>query len=310
MTSSATYVIKVWWIHGLSIGRIAHWSGKTTGSIRGIVHRSFDTPRDQMSIQTRQRLLDEMKAERLDGGRLKDEWFVALPLANEQRLSNREAEFPRRPAPEPLSKKEAKAKAAKDAKDAKERELGYAPRGTDAAAFEWLNQRKVLADPPSKVSHEAQSDGSGVRRLTSGLRLRALIDGTRVGNLNSIDYERSGGGSSQPGSASAYRLECIHAVGAIRRGIRSVDALGWELIEAVVDRDEFVFHRVYASERAEIYERLRRALDVVAVSEGMMDRRAFFGRWKVHADVAEAMRRSDAKEVARVARDLLRSAKV
>ena len=77
----AVYTIMVWWMHGWPIGRIASWSGKTTGTIRGITTRAYSSPsRAEMTQAERQAELNRLKLDRLDGGRLKDEWFIAIPI--------------------------------------------------------------------------------------------------------------------------------------------------------------------------------------------------------------------------------------
>lgn len=304
------FVIKVWWMHGWPVGRIASWSGRTSGTVRGVVHRAFgDKSRQDMTLAERQKLLDQLKADRLDGGALRDEWFVAEPLQPGQRVSGLDD------INEPVSakKKQAEIKAERAAArqaqaEARERQAGGAARGEEAAAFEWLNGRRILADPASKVSRD--SDGSGVRRFAAGQSLRHYMDGARVGGMNSVDWGGLSGGSGAGKTIAAHKLECIHALGAIKQGIRSVDGLGVELIEAVVDRDEFVFHRVPGGpERAEVYERIRKALDVVAVFEGMMTAASFADRWGQEIRIGEGMDWEDAAAVARQARYLVRDAK-
>jgi hypothetical protein len=249
---------------------------------------------------------------------LKDDWFIAQPLAQAQSV-DRDRMFPRveKPAaPAPLSKKQAakaaEASARRDAKAKIERERGLATaRGVDGAAFEWLNARRVLVDPESRSVRGADSDGSGTRRLAAGLKLRSYFDGCRVGELSSVDFERSGGGGDGSGqSVTAYRLECIHAIGAIRRAVESVETGAFRVVEAVVDRDEFVFHNVGGKDRAACYETIRMGLDVVGVYIGMMDVRAFALRWNAHPHFGPTVDRRTARTVADVARDLLKSAKV
>ena len=320
----AVYTIMVWWMHGWPIGRIASWSGKTTGTIRGITTRAYSSPsRAEMTQAERQAELNRLKLDRLDGGRLKDEWFIAIPIHGKRvasidggniedseskpspPINGREQAFPRKPKLLQTvvreNRKAAKLRAAREAKEAREREKGSAPRGTEAAAFEWLNQRGVLADPPTKIGRG--SDGSAIRRLTCGLQLRSWIDQARIGGMASVNFESSGG-SSTPGQALVVRkLQAIDKVGRVRQGIASIDKTGFDLLEMIIDRDEFVFHQTPQNLRAHMYERIRRALDVIAVIDGMMERRAFVDRWSLWPNVGEAM---DARTVASAARELFR----
>lgn len=77
------YIIFVLWMHGYSLQRVSDTVSKLTGD-RWTRHRIWNviqpTPfssRSSMSLALRQRHLDNLKAERMDDGALRDFVFVA-----------------------------------------------------------------------------------------------------------------------------------------------------------------------------------------------------------------------------------------
>lgn len=330
-----TFTVSVLWLSGLSIGRIAILSGRSKGSIRGIVHRNLPTPREELTIEARQTALDRLKSERVDEGRLSDKYFVASELSQVQEAPKTSGASilgslgsymkAKPPAPAPLPEPDARTREGRKeiqrrkqearhqekvaAEKQAERELGGAQnRGMRGSALEYLHDIGTLSDPPERrVDQKVTGISSKERRKEAGRILRGYMDGCRVGGMSSVDFDRVGTGSNSRLAISAYRLQAIHAVGAIRDMMPDRDFL---LIERVVDQDEFVWDTVPSSQaRTFIYEAIRRALDVVAVFEEMMGRSAFATRWGFELPIVKAMDRDDARRVSNVAEEILRQAR-
>lgn len=327
---AASFTIAVLWLHGSSVGSIAVISGRTTGSIRGIVNRTFETPRDQMTIEDRQAILDKMRGDRKDEGKLSERFFHALPLKETQKpakakLPERDGPLifykPKEPKPEPLPepdprtrqgrkeiqrrKQEQQRKDAAEARGRAEREQGGNPRrGPQGSALEYLYGAGTLADPQQRsVDSPRQGLSSRDRRKEAGLILRGLMDLCRVGGLNTVDLERVGRGGFGI-AIPARRLEAIHALGAIKKMMEDRD---FELIERVVDRDEFVWEGIPSSKaKSLVYDAIRRSLDIVAVAEELMAREAFETRWGYALPVVKPIDWDDAVAMSRKARELLR----
>ncbi|WP_192242878.1 hypothetical protein [Mesorhizobium silamurunense] len=316
-----TYVVCVLWIAGWTIARIAAGSGRTGGSIRGIVNRCLVKPRDSLAIEERQNILDELAAirqdHRPDGGGwiLKDSHFVAveLPPAPAGRVSTASAA----PLPEPnmrtragrkeaiRRKKEAARQEAIAAEKRRDKERGGAwKRGVDGSALEHLYLTLLLSDEEEKTvdAKQAKSLASKDRRKEAGLALRGYIDGCRVGGMSSVDFEREVAGGGAGLAIPAHRLECISALGAIKKMMPDRDYL---LIEGIVDRDEFPWRDVPSkTAKSFLYEAIRRSLDVVAVFQGLMAKDTFADRWGYNLKEADAMDFDDALSVSRQARHM------
>ncbi|MER9768935.1 hypothetical protein NKJ09_23055 [Mesorhizobium sp. M0189] len=329
-----TFTISVLWLSGRSIGAIAMLSGRSNGSIRGIVHRYLSTPRDKMSIEERQAELDRLKRDRRDEGRLADRYFVALQLADTQAplkpgpsiigpLSAYQKAKPAAPAPLPepdartregrkeiqRRKQESRHQEKVAAERQAERELGGAVhRGLLGSALEYLHDVGTLADPADKRVDAPRLGGisSKERRKEAGRILRTYMDGCRIGGMSSVDFDRVGTGSNSRLAISAYRLQAIHAVGAIRQMMPERD---FSMLEAIVDRDECIWETVPSSQaKTFLYEAIRRALDVVAVFEELMGRSAFAARWGYELPVVKGMDRDEARRVSNSAEQILRQA--
>ncbi|TIX28843.1 hypothetical protein [Mesorhizobium sp.] len=330
-----TFTISVLWLSGLSIGRIAILSGRSKGSIRGIVHRNLPTPREELTMEERQIALDHLKDVRVDEGRLSDKYFVAQELSQAQEAPKSCGPSvlgtlgsymkPKPPAPAPLPapdsrtregrkeihrrKQEARRKEKIATEEQAAREMGGAEnRGLKGSALEYLHDVGTLSDPAEKrVDARVVGISSKERRKEAGRILRGYMDGCRIGGMSSVDFDRVGTGSNSRLAISAYRLQAIHAVGTIREMMPDRDFL---LIERVVDQDEFVWDAVPSSQaRSFIYEAIRRALDVVAVFEEMMGRSAFAARWGYELPIKKVVDRDDARRMSNAAEEILRQAR-
>lgn len=164
-------------------------------------------------------------------------------------------------------------------KEAAARQEGHAvSRGKLASALDYLFDRRLLKDAAASGKEGRTSEEQ--RRHEAGTRLRAYIDGTRLGSLGAMDYERAtmGSGGGPKISLSAYKLHCVHSLGTLRKLMGHDE---YVLIETVIDKDDFAWDRVPTSSaaRARVFEAIRRALDVVAVLESLLTREAFKARW-------------------------------
>ncbi|MCW2309704.1 hypothetical protein [Rhodobium gokarnense] len=87
------FIIAVLWMCGWPVAAIAARCGATPGKVRGVVHRLPYPPRSELSVADRQKILDELKAGRRDGGRLPDTMFVAEFLEAGQVKTVRRIDF-------------------------------------------------------------------------------------------------------------------------------------------------------------------------------------------------------------------------
>lgn len=315
-----TFVVTVLWIAGWTTARIAAASGRTGGSIRGIVSRCLVKPRDFLTLEERQNILDELAATRLDhrpggGYVLKAYHFTAVEIPISP-LANR-ATAPAAPLPEPnlrtragrkealRRKREAQRQLAIEAEKQSEKERGGAwKRGVEGSALEHLYQMLLLSDGEEKAvdAKQAKSLASKDRRKEAGLALRGYIDGCRIGAMSSVDFEREVAGGGVGLAIPAHRLECISALGAIKKMMPERDYL---LVEGIVDRDEFPWRDIPSKTgKAFLYEAVRRALDVVAVFLGLMAKDTFADRWGYNLKDVETMDFDDALSVSRQARQM------
>lgn len=328
-----TFTISVLWLSGLSIGRIAILSGRSKGSIRGIVHRNLPTPREELTMEERQIALNHLKDTRVDEGRLSDKYFVAHELSQAQEapkpsvasiMGPLASYMKPKPVPEPppipdtrtregrkeiqRRKQEARRKEKIAAEEQAARELGGAQnRGLKGSALEYLHDIGTLADPAEKrVDAKISGISSKERRKEAGRILRGYMDGCRIGGMSSVDFDRVGTGSNSRLAISAYRLQAIHSVGAIRQMMPERD---FSLIESVVDKDECVWESIPSNQaRTFVYEAIRRALDVVAVFEELMGRTAFAARWGYELPIVKGMDKDEARRVSNAAEQILRQA--
>jgi hypothetical protein len=190
---------------------------------------------------------------------------------------------------------------------AEAREAGLNPsRGVKDSALDYLDHARLLRDAGGHGDKQRSSEES--RRLEAGMRLRRFIEGTRVGNLGALDYERAtmGGGGSSHMTPTEYRLRCTYALGEIRQMMSSTD---YTMIEAVADQDIFIWERAPAGTktRANIFTAIRQLLDIVAVHENLMTSVEYTGRWDETLPIVD--RRKDAREHAEAIAEFMEAAR-
>lgn len=160
------YCAVVLWLHGESNSRIAKALKWTRNKTHGVIMRHLERPRGEIPMEERQAMLDELKASRIDEGRLRDAHFVARktpdqhqkPVAAEPevdpyagldlntRAGRREAR---------RIKRELEKKAEEKRKADERRSMGHAPRRgrtlgtkekTTSSALEYLHDHRLLKD--------------------------------------------------------------------------------------------------------------------------------------------------------------------
>ena len=312
-------IVAVLWMHGDKTARIASASGWTPGKVRGFVHRQFPKPRQNMTMEERELALAVLAEFRAKAPRLRDEHFlpkmikvlpvrpaekvVAPPLPDMRtRAGRREARRRQR---------EAEHAAQKQLEDREARERGNATRrGELASALDFASSRGYLADPSDRGVLTKAGGSSGQRRLEAAQRFRAYLDGTRIGSLGAIDYETAtmGAGGGPKLTLSAYKLQCVHALGWVKQ---ASTASGYRLMESVIDRDEFVWDRFEAgsSERARLFEALRLNLDIVAVHERLLTPEGLSERWGLELPQARGQSRLGAVDQAAAAAEIFAAAR-
>lgn len=311
-----SYVIAVLWMAGWTAKAIGLATDKLRGSVKGIAQRRFEKSREEMTIEERQAVLNELKIDRRDNGILLEGHFLAVPLREVQKrpigshygnkllTGKKQAAAAEKRAQKPMTLQQRR-RAERKAKDEdehrrKQREAGLATRRGDAAsALEFLANRQILTDAEDRglEAFKKQIGSSGRRRLEAGLKLRGYFAGARIGGLKAVDVEMAGGGSALGMPPSTHKLHCMDSLGLIRSMMPQNDFL---MIEAIVDQDDFPWDRIRpAAEdedrkeanrqkrrdravdkaRMRLYEEVRRALDVVAVYESLLTYEGFSVRW-------------------------------
>lgn len=326
-----TFCVSVLWIHGMSLGNIAALSKRTRASVDGIVRRTFTKRRDDMTFEERQLLLDQMKAKRKDDGRLPEKYFTAL--ANPARqpvkkvimapaprpIAQRKPEPPPKPATMTQRKKsrhherqEELRRERLEAADRAEREAGKATkRGLSGAALEWLHALKILSDPNERSVDAAPKAPDGMlshdRRREAGVAFRACLDACRVGGMASVDFEREVRGGGAGMSISWWKLMSLDTLGAIRKLLGERD---YEMLEAIVDRDEFVWEQIKSTTAKRfMFEAIRRSLDGVALLWRFMSIEEFEKRWGYRPENwnLDGLDDEQAREIATQAREMIKA---
>lgn len=177
-----------------------------------------------------------------------------------------------------------------------------------SSALDYLFSARILRDPGGESDKLKSSEEQ--RRLEAGMRLRKHMEGTRLGGLGAIDYERATMGSGGGGklSLSAYKLQCIHSLGGIKKLMSPMD---FAMIEAVVDQDIFIWEKAKPESRTRrnIYEGIRHLLDIIAVHENLMTREACEARWDEPLPIIERVGRGEAISQAEAAAEFMEAAR-
>ena len=280
------FCILVMWIHGWTISKIhlsiAKRHGKTEHAIRGIINR-LPKRRQAMTRAERQAALDELKANRIDDGMLPADYFIADPLASDQKSKAVVAEErkakPASPIPEPDPKTRAgraelkrrrqlaekKKQRAED--ERARREQGFAPRGVNATPLEFLYGEKMLSAKDEEEGKGQDRSNNAMRRYEAGVRLRSMMESIYGSGVKSQDFESAGGGGGAGVVIHAVVAENMQNV----ESIRSLMPPEWfEMLENILLYGVFVWQ--IPNERGEdgILSDIRSALDKVSLFLGTM----------------------------------------
>ena len=306
------YMIAVLWMEGrLSTSEIARQAKWTLGQVKGFYHKEFVPVRDQMTDDDRQKVLDQLKEWRSWFGIFVDQRFDDRFYAKGlryQSLAKRREEAEAREGINVvhLSKRERRRLAEEEAhrrrqeaKNRAERELGYAPRGRDVDAIEWLYLR-ALGDKGEFVTIGGLS--SRDRRKESLLKLRVHMEGAAISPLRAQDYE-SARGQGVRLALPVFRKHCIDMLGGARKVLHP--AL-FAMLDKIVMQDDFVWsHTKLGSERGRIYEAIRYGADILASYYQIMTPKEFESRWGEEPPRHPLPSRNDAREASENAQQII-----
>lgn len=306
------YMIAVLWMEGrLSTSEIARQVDWTLGQVKGFYHKEFVPVRDKMTDEERQEVLDHLKEWR---GWFKvfvdkrfDDRFFAKGLRYQSLAKRREeAEAREGINVANLSKRERKRladeeahKRRQEAKERAEREMGYAPRGRDVDAVDWLYLHSLNDKKEDVVVGALMSRD---RRKEALLKFRVHMEGSAVSPLRAQDYEAARGQGARI-ALPEFRKHCIDMLG----GARSVlHPAIFKMLERIVMHDEFVWSRIGSgSERGKVYEAIRYGADTLASYYQIMTPKEFEARWGVYPPEAPLPSRQAAREASHNAQQII-----
>lgn len=132
----------------------------------------------------------------------------------------------------------------------------------------------------SKLLHgDGDEQGASGARVYVAMRFRSLVDGAAIKGMRSVDIGGVGGGSGVT-DISAYQLDCMLKVGAVREGMPS----RWlaDFLELAVCRDKWMGMKGLEREDHRI-KLLQFCLDHAGVTLGYIDRGFLEKRWNASA---------------------------
>ncbi len=315
------YCILVAWVKGMSTGEIINSLGKkfnkTGGSIRGIINNKMKIKRAEMTVEARQRLLDVLKDNRKDDGKMMPDMFVAGPVKADTGIRVGPLSQYRKPKVEEpksdISAKRVKRRSRKqiaaelekkkilDAEARAARELGAAQRGYHATPLEYLAVSGLLMGKVEKGKLDLTPEES--YRFNAGKKMRQLFAGCQLSPMKSQDFEMVGGGGGSGVAIPAKIMEFQSQVNAIKRTMAIED---FNDLYAILVKDEFIW--LVPSKRGAdvILQAIRRSLDAVAVYLKMMEVRDFVRQWKYEPYTATPIKtRGEARRDSGVAREMI-----
>jgi len=318
------FCILVAWVKGMSTGDIAKTLGKqfnkTPGSIRGIINHKMNIKRDDMTIEARQRLLDVLKDNRQDGGRIVDPMFVAIPIKKmtnirvgplsqyrkpkeEEPKSDVSAKIVKKRSKKQIAAEAAKKKAAEEEARAA-RELGRAQRGYYDTPLEYLEVSGLMMQNVEKGTIEKSP--LETHRFNAGKKMRQVFAGCQLSPMKSQDFEMVGGGTGAGVAIPAKIMEFQSQVAAIKKTMAAED---FNDLYSILVKDEFIWCVPSKRGRDVILQAIRRALDAVAVYFKMMEMRDFVRLWGYEPKVDTKVKtRSEARRDSGAARSMINEA--
>lgn len=318
--SPVEFCVLVAWVKGMSTGDIAKTLGrqfnKTPGSIRGIINHKMKIKRDDMTIEARQRLLEVLKDNRKDSGRIVDQMFIAIPIKKmtnvrvgplsqyrkpkEEVKSDVSSRIVKKRTKKQIAAEIVKKKAAEDEARAA-RELGRALRGYHNTPLEYLAVSGLLTHNVEKGTlDETPEEG---HRFNAGKKMRQLFAGCQLSPMKSQDFEMAGGGTGAGVAIPAKIMEFQSQVAAIKKTMSVED---FNDLYAILAKDEFIWCVPSKRGRDVILTAIRRSLDAVAVYFKMMEVRDFVRQWQYEPNVdARVKTRGEARRDSGAARSMI-----
>lgn len=310
------YVVAVLWMEGrLSTADIARQVKWTGGQVRGFYTNEFKPPRVNMSRDERQEVLSALKEWRKWFGVFVesrfDDRFRSKEIHSErlarlrQEAAARAQEERENPPPTPTKKEqrrldqEAANRRQREAQERALREFGYAPRGRETDALDWLCIHALGDRDESVITGGLMSRD---RRKEALLKFRVHAEGASISPLRAQDYEAARGAGKKI-ALPEFRKHCIDMLG----GARTILPAGlFQAIDMIVMHDEFIWNRVEKGRaRTEIYEGIRYGADLLAFYYQIIAPHEFKVRWGEDPPRVDLPRRSSARDDSRRAQEII-----
>ncbi len=141
----------------------------------------------------------------------------------------------------------------------------------NSAPLEFLHYNGMLAI--SKDYYDAARI-----RFESGFRFRSLVEGSQISGLKSQSFDSAGGGGgdgSRP--VSDHKIDCILKLNGLHK---DVPIRYFQTAEAVCFRDEWIWHDKTPKQQHKVLERVRKAMDYIAVHLGYITGDRFNSTWE------------------------------
>lgn len=321
-----TFSILVLWLNGaFSTGEIAKAIEVTLPKVKATVRAKevgghMPAPRADMTQKERQDLLNYLKENRIDDGRLKYDWcFVASKMSRKVSpirytpppVAEKPAAVVERKEPEPdpntrEGRKEIRRRKREESwraeREKVERERGGGTRGIEASPLEWLYDARLLADPTDVARKSRDKTSSEMRRYEGGSRLRGYLEDAQIGGFKEVSMEVATGGMG-----IAIQERFVMAQSALRAVQSMANERDYTQLVAVVFHDEFVWKDIPSKIAKDfIYEEIRRGLDIVALYLGMMPADAFQARWGYAPELKRGKSREEVRATIWQARELIK----
>ena len=331
--SPLDFCIVVTWIQGKTTGQIfrilGKKSGKTEAAIRGVINKKINAKRAVMTTQERQKILDDLKANRIDEMRLPDELFIAEPVKSPigKNCGVGPLSAYRKPKPKPVEeappgpmtrteKRNAKkVKRLADEKRARELEMeqtmreqgGNSVRGLYATPLEMMSATGMLADPNSVRKGSVAKSTEELRRTDAGLMFRTVLEESQLGGLKSQNFDATGGGSGGLGMAIPARIfEARSKIDALKKMMATED---FRALESLLLKDVFIWEKVESKiAKGIVLEDIRRGLDAIAVFQNLLTPQDFKFRWGYFPVAGRTKTKQQARGQAKAAREIIETA--
>lgn len=308
-----TFCTLVLWLNGsFTTSMIVEQLRTTEGTVKAVCKEKgqggyLPKRRKFMTRGERQELLSYLKHYRMDGGKFNNGFiFTAQPIVGEP-------EEPISP-PDPKTKEGKKqlrelAHEAQMVRNAELREKienqeGYARRGINADPLNWLQREKLLRDPDDVANKSPDRFSEEMRRHECGLRFRQYLEDAELSGFKEVSLELAGKGGGAGMSIPERFMIARSATESLQ--IMMGDAIYRKAV-AVIHYDDFIWDEIPTKDgRDMMLEDIRRALDTVALFIGMMVSKDFEARWGSAPEILKAKSRDEARETARMAKELIR----